>query len=67
MEELIDLVKKAKLGNEEAMIKLINQFEPLLLKEATKYGKIDPDCLQELKEQFIRHVQKFEIRCNCKK
>lgn len=64
MKELIDLVSEAKDGSEEAMVELLNRFEPLLLKEASRYEKLDPDCLQVLKENFVKHVHKFEIRFN---
>lgn len=64
MEEIIELVKNAKAGDEQAMIDLLNQFEPLLLKEASRFGHLDPDCLQELKEAFIKHVHKYEVRNN---
>ncbi|EGO2743584.1 helix-turn-helix domain-containing protein [Enterococcus faecalis] len=65
MKELIDLVIDAKAGNEEAMLELLQRFEPLFLKEATRCGQLDLDCLQELREHFIEHIYKYEIRCNC--
>ncbi|EGO9176023.1 helix-turn-helix domain-containing protein, partial [Enterococcus faecalis] len=56
MKELIDLVIDAKAGNEEAMLELLQRFEPLFLKEATRCGQLDLDCLQELREHFIEHI-----------
>lgn len=64
MKDLIDLVDDAKNGNEDSMVELLNRFEPLLLKEASRYGQLDSDCLQVLKESFIKHVHIYEIRNN---
>ncbi|WP_438788964.1 helix-turn-helix domain-containing protein [Enterococcus sp. DIV0756] len=56
------LINLAKSGNEQAMIILIKQFEPLLIKLATKYSnRIDEDCYQELSVKFIIAVSKFDL------
>ncbi|OJG94235.1 hypothetical protein RV17_GL000586 [Enterococcus thailandicus] len=44
------------------MVNLYQQFQPLLLKEATRDGRIDLDCYQELSERFIRLIMDFEVQ-----
>lgn len=57
------LICLAKNGDEQAMIKLIKQFDPLLIKLSTKYSnRIDEDCYQELSVKFILAVNKFDLK-----
>ncbi|MBO1125365.1 helix-turn-helix domain-containing protein [Enterococcus faecalis] len=56
------LINSAKEGNEEAMVILLKQFVPLIIKLSTKYSKnIDEDCYQELSIKFIIAVNKFDL------
>lgn len=59
MKNFLPLINKAKHGNEEAMETLIKDFTPLLIKEASRQGYLDEDCLQNLTETFIRVVRNF--------
>lgn len=62
MENIRNLIGLAKNGNEQAMMKLIKQFEPLFIKLSTKYSnRIDEDCYQELSVKFILAVNKFDL------
>ncbi|MBF2543580.1 helix-turn-helix domain-containing protein [Listeria seeligeri] len=60
METLTTLALRAQQGDNEAMVYLYEQFQPLLLKESTRYGELDLDCYQELSERFIRLILDFE-------
>ena len=62
METLTSLVLKAQQGDNEAMVCLYQQFQPLLLKESTRDGELDLDCFQELSERFIRLILDFEVQ-----
>ncbi|WP_144027333.1 helix-turn-helix domain-containing protein [Paenibacillus selenitireducens] len=46
METLTSLALKAQQGENEAMVYLYQQFQPLLLKESTRDGELDLDCYQ---------------------
>lgn len=60
METLTSLAIKAQKGDNEAMVYLYEQFQPLLLKESTRDGELDLDCYQELSEYFVRLIMDFE-------
>ncbi|EGP5636590.1 helix-turn-helix domain-containing protein [Enterococcus lactis] len=62
METLTSLAIKAQKGDHEAMVHLYQQFQPLLLKESTRNGRIDLDCYQELSERFIRLIMDFKVQ-----
>lgn len=62
METLTSLAIKAQKGDHEAMVHLYQQFQPLLLKESTRDGRIDLDCYQELSERFIRLIIDFKVQ-----
>lgn len=59
---LVPLIKKAKSGDESAMVALYESFKPLLVNNATDPSKkFNPDCYQELSLQFILAVQAFDL------
>lgn len=62
METLTSLALKAQKGDHEAMVYLYQQFQPLLLKESARDGRLDLDCYQELSERFIRLIMDFEVQ-----
>lgn len=59
MKNFLPLIKEAQKGNEHAMEILLQDFKPLLLKEASRQGYLDEDCFQNLTETFIKIVHKF--------
>lgn len=60
-ENLLPLILKAKEGDNEAMTKLIAQFERLIIKLSKNYyGFIDEDCYQTLAERFVKAVRQFD-------
>ncbi|MGX7417864.1 helix-turn-helix domain-containing protein [Carnobacterium gallinarum] len=61
MNDLYRLIEQAKNGDEEAMSKLVLQFDKLLKKLSRNRGIIDEDCYQCLSERFIQAVRKFDI------
>lgn len=59
---LVPLIKKAKSGDESAMVALYDSFKPLLIKNSADSSKrINQDCYQELSVQFILAVQAFDL------
>ncbi|EGO5016487.1 helix-turn-helix domain-containing protein [Enterococcus faecalis] len=61
MKSLTEYVSEAQAGNEEAMVTLYRRFYPLILKESSRYGELDLDCLQELSVRFVILIQKIEL------
>ncbi|MGM0213170.1 helix-turn-helix domain-containing protein [Enterococcus sp. AZ109] len=58
---LVPLILQAKAGDNEAMTKLIEQFENLLIKLSRNcYGSVDEDCYQTLAERFVKAVRQFD-------
>lgn len=55
-------ISDAKNGDEKAILFLMDQFKPLMLKEASRNGSLDEDCLQELKIAFVRSVKEFDLK-----
>lgn len=59
---LVPLIRKAKSGDEEAMVKLHNSFKPLFLKYSFDSNRrMNQDCFQELSLHFILAVHAFDI------
>lgn len=59
---LVPLIKKAKNGDEDAMLELYESFKPLIIKNSIdSFSKMNPDCYQELSAQFVLAVQKFDL------
>ena len=59
MELLKELIKKAKEGNKESMLELINKFEPLLKKYAKKLNY--DDAINDLIVYFIELIKKINL------
>lgn len=62
MPKILDLIEAAQQGNERAMINLIQQFEPLIIKKSCLFGKLDEDCKQHLTLEFILAVRNFDLK-----
>ncbi|MFI3618667.1 helix-turn-helix domain-containing protein [Enterococcus avium] len=59
---LVPLIKRAKSGDEDAMLELYESFKPLIIKNSfDSFSKMNPDCYQELSAQFILAVQTFDL------
>lgn len=59
---LVPLIKKAKTGDEKAMLELYETFKPLLLNRSyDSERKMNKDCYQELSLQFIIAVHAFDL------
>lgn len=62
MSDMVKLLKKAQQGDEESMIKLLSQFDSLIVKLSKRNSKVlDEDCYQELSVQFVTAVNKFNL------
>lgn len=57
----IELIIKAKRGENNAQEQLLKLYQPLLSKEAIVDGVFDEDLYQELCYKFIRCIDKFEM------
>lgn len=51
----------AQQGNEKAMEKLLNRYDPLLKKGSIIQGHFDEDLYQSLILEFVRAVSAFKI------
>lgn len=59
MKNFLPLISQAKEGDKQAMEALLKSFYPLLIKESSRNGYLDEDCLQTLSETFIKIVINF--------
>lgn len=55
------LLERAKDGNSEAMMEIIEMYKPLLIKNALVNGRFDEDLYQELVSTLIVCVQRFQV------
>lgn len=58
----VPLIRQAQNGDQQALLELFLDFEPLIIKHACEYKKrVDEDCYQELAAQFIFAVLSFDL------
>ena len=55
------LLLKAKEGNADAVLKILEIYKPLLIKNAIVNGRFDEDLYQELCLQLFLCIRKFRI------
>lgn len=60
--ELVNLIKKAKNGDINALNTIISMFQSLIVKNSYINGKIDEDCIQELNIELIKSIKRFEFQ-----
>lgn len=59
---LVPLIRKAQSGDQNAMLELLLEFEPSIIKYSRRYtNQVNEDCYQELAVQFIIAVQSFDL------
>ncbi|WP_429974869.1 helix-turn-helix domain-containing protein [Enterococcus sp. DIV0840c] len=62
IKNLVPLIRKAQSGDQNAMLELLLEFEPSIIKYSRRYtNQINEDCYQELVVQFIIAVQSFDL------
>ncbi|MTD38590.1 helix-turn-helix domain-containing protein [Erwinia sp. CPCC 100877] len=62
LKNLVPLIRKAQSGDQNAMLELLLEFEPSIIKYSRHYtNQINEDCYQELAVQFIIAVQSFDL------
>ncbi|AHV98337.1 helix-turn-helix domain-containing protein [Paenibacillus sabinae] len=61
MNEVIDLIELAQNGNQQAVVELIERYEPLINKYSRQNGNINEDCKQHLIIEFILAVRRFDL------
>lgn len=59
MIEVIDLIKLAQNGNQQAVVELIERYEPLINKYSRQNGNINEDYKQHLIIEFILAVRRL--------
>ena len=59
--EFMELIIRAKRGENSAQEQLLELYKPLISKEAIVDGVFDEDLYQELCLRFIRCIDKFEM------
>ena len=55
------LLLKAKEGNADAVLKILEIYKPLLIKNAIVNGRFDEDLYQELVRTLLQCIQRFQI------
>lgn len=55
------LLLKAKEGNADAVLKILEIYKPLLIKNAIVNGRFDEDLNQELVSTLLQCIQRFQI------
>ena len=55
------LLLKAKEGNADAVLKILEIYKPLLIKNAIVIGRFDEDLYQELVSTLLQCIQRFQI------
>lgn len=55
------LLLKAKEGNADAVLKILEIYKPLLIKNAIVNGRFDEDRYQELVSTLLQCIQRFQI------
>ena len=55
------LLLKAKEGNAYAVLKILEIYKPLLIKNAIVNGRFDEDLYQELVSTLLQCIQRFQI------
>ena len=55
------LLLKAKEGNADAVLKILEIYKPLLIKNAIVNGIFDEDLYQELVSTLLQCIQRFQI------
>lgn len=55
------LLLKAKEGNADAVLKILEIYKPLLIKNAIVNGRFDEDLYQELESTLLQCIQRFQI------
>ncbi len=56
-----ELLRQAKMGDQQAKEKIVSMYQPLLVKEAVVNGVFDEDIYQDLCETLLVCIQKFRI------
>lgn len=55
------LLLKSKEGNADAVLKILEIYKPLLIKNAIVNGRFDEDLYQELVSTLLQCIQRFQI------
>ena len=55
------LLLKAKEGNADAVLKILETYKPLLIRNAIVNGRFDEDLYQELVSTLLQCIQRFQI------
>lgn len=55
------LLLKAKEGNADAVLKILEIYKQLLIKNAIVNGRFDEDLYQELVSTLLQCIQRFQI------
>lgn len=55
------LLLKAKEVNADAVLKILEIYKPLLIKNAIVNGRFDEDLYQELVSTLLQCIQRFQI------
>ena len=60
-ERLLLKAKEGNAGNADAVLKILEIYKPLLIKNAIVNGRFDEDLYQELVSTLLQCIQRFQI------
>jgi hypothetical protein len=55
------IITKAKQGDPMALEKILEMYQPLLIKNSYVFGRFSPDCYQTLVERLLLAIRYFKI------
>ena len=55
------VLMQAKEGDADAILKIIEMYKPLLIRNAIVNGRFDEDLYQELVSELLQCIQRFQI------
>lgn len=56
-----ELLKQAKIGNEQAIAEIMNMYRSLLIKNSIINGSYDEDLFQELSITLLKCIRQFRV------
>lgn len=58
--EFVEVLSKAMQGDSESIIKIINEYNNLILKYSKINGIVDEDCVSTIKFEILKAIPKFK-------
>lgn len=56
-----EVLFQAQMGNQKAILQILEMFRPLLIKNSLVSGKFDEDLYQELRIEVLKCIRNFRV------